>query len=139
MTHGNPYGQHQEPPPPYGQHYRPQSGYGPPPPQNASTGLAITALVFGVVAAVLTFTAIRLAAPVAGLIAAVLAGIALAAKSQGGKGFATAGLTLGLASLPLTLIFIGVVKANERANDDRLRQSQACIVGKTPEEALKCF
>ena len=148
MTHHgqpeNPYGPPQLPPQPYGQQYAPPpQPYAQPPavhePPRRSQGLAIAALVVGVVAAVMALTVARGIAPVIGLIAAILAIIALVAKSQGGTKFAAAGLALGLASLPLAIILFMVAQGQQARNDQSVRCMQDAIAqGKSADEMWAC-
>ncbi|MEV6159421.1 hypothetical protein AB0L53_54725 [Nonomuraea sp. NPDC052129] len=97
----------------YGQQLPPHHGhpYGPPQPHRAparSRGLAITALVISILAIVVGLTPLLTVGIPIGLIGAILATIALIAKTQGGKKFAGAALGLGLAAMGLSLLMYGL-------------------------------
>jgi hypothetical protein len=91
------------PPPGYGYGY---------PPQQQSNGMAVTALVLGIIGAVLFWL------PIVGWILAILAiifggvGIARANRGASGKGMAIAGLVLGIASIALYVIVVIAVVSN---------------------------
>lgn len=143
----DPYGQPlpQQPPNPYGQRYAPANpGPGQPmyePVSHAaprrSQGLAITTLALGLVAVVLAATTLRGIGLIVGLIAAVLAVVAMAAKSQGGTKFAIAGLVLAMLSLPVAFLMWTLAAAPTRSDADRQKALQECIV-KDPEKVLEC-
>lgn len=150
MTHSgpqDPYGQQypQQPPNPYGQRYAPQqqqpmaAPHTHVMPQRRSQGLAITALVVGVVAAVIGLTALHGVAIIVGLIAAILAVIALIARSQGGKMFAAGGLALGMAALPLAFVVYTVEQNQVRHNEKAVDCMQKAIEqGKSVDEIWAC-
>lgn len=144
MTHygqpEQPYGQ-QLPPPPYGARYAAQQPpYIPPPapPQPRNQALAIIALVAGVIAVVAALWVVsRGVAPFIGLIALVLAIVALVAKKQGGTKLAVAGLTLGMLSIPLAVILWTITANQQTANERQVQQMTDCIT-KNPENVLAC-
>lgn len=153
MAHQGPQDQYrqpypQQPPQPYGQQYAPQQPATPPtlhdpyrpthlPEPKRSPGLSITAMALGVVAVVLALTPLRGVAVIVGLIAAVLATVALVAKSLGGKKFAAAGLALGLVSLPVALLMYMWAVDSTQSNVDRQQELQKCIEA-NPENVLEC-
>jgi hypothetical protein len=104
-----------------------------------SQALAITALVAGVVAIVIALTSLRAVAPPIGLIAAVLAAIALIAKSQGGKGLAGGALGLGLAAIALTGALY-MLAANQPRQHKTQQEITDCISqpGLTADEIWAC-
>lgn len=120
----NPYGPQQLPPNPYGQQYAPQQPpHMPPPGQVAprrSPGLAITALVIGVVAAAVAFTTLGAVAWISGLIAVVLAIVALVAKSQGGKKLAAGGLAAGMAAFPIAVVMYSIRAEQAKSNQQQV-------------------
>ena len=144
MTHygqpEQPYGPPQLPSQPYGERYAPQQPpYIPPaPPQPRSQALAVTALVAGVIAVVAALWVVsRGVAPLIGLIALVLAIVALVAKKQGGTKLAAAGLTLGMLSIPLAVTLWAIAANQQTANERQVQQMTDCIT-KNPEDVLSC-
>ena len=143
MTHygqpEQPYGPPQLPSQPYGERYAPQHPpYIPPAPQPRSQALAITALVAGVIAVVAALWVVsRGVAPFVGLIALVLAIVALVAKKQGGTKLAAAGLALGMVSIPLAVILWTITASQQTANEQQVQQMTDCI-NKNPEGVLSC-
>ncbi|MFI7448071.1 hypothetical protein ACIBQX_11285 [Nonomuraea sp. NPDC049714] len=131
----------QQPPQPYGQMYSPpQTPQGPTShaaPRH-SQGLAITSLVMGVAGSALALLpALRGVGLVVGFAAVVLAIVALAAKSQGGKMFAAGGLALGFAALPIAVGLYMLSASQERGNLQQQQQIEECILA-NPETALEC-
>lgn len=129
----------QQPPQPYGQMYSPQQTPQAPSSHAAprrSQGLAITSLVAGVAgAAFALLPALRGVGIVVGLVAAVLASVALISKSQGGTLFAVGGLITGLVALPLAFgIYMLSTGQDSGAEQQKL---QACIEA-NPDDVLKC-
>lgn len=145
MTHygpQDPYGQQPYPPQqaqPYGQPYAPQQPtYGTPPPApRPSQGLALTTLVLGVVAVVLAFTPLSGVGVIIGIVAAILAIVALVAKSQGGKMFAGAGLALGMVALPVAVLMYMWAGASAKTNLEQQQLMQKCIE-EEPENIIEC-
>lgn len=135
----------QQPPNPYGQRYAPANpGPGQPmyePVSHAaphrSQGLAITTLALGLVAVILAATTLRGIGLIVGLVAAVLAIVAMATKSQGGTGFAIAGLVLAMLSLPVAFLMWTLAAAPTTSDADRQKALQECIT-KNPEKVLEC-
>jgi hypothetical protein len=136
-----PYGQPQLPQQPYGQRYTPeQPPYSPPamPAPPRSQAVAITALVFGVVAVVAALWVVsRGVAPFIGLIALVLAIVALVSKKQGGTTLAVIGLAAGMVSIPLAVILWTITASQQTANEKQVQQMTDCIT-KNPENVLAC-
>jgi hypothetical protein len=135
-----PYGQQQLPPQPYGQQYAPQQPppmYAPAPAPHRSQGLAITALVIGVIGAVVAFTTLGAVAWGAGLIAVILAIIALASKSQGGKKLAAGGLAAGLAAFPIAVVMYTIRAEQAKSNQQQVQDLTACIEA-DPDKVLEC-
>ncbi|MGA4989864.1 hypothetical protein [Nonomuraea bangladeshensis] len=129
----------------YGQQYGPQqpaygpSGYGPPPhaAPRRSQGLAITALCAGIVAVVLALTPLAGAGVVIGLIAAILAIIAMAARSQGGKKLAAGGLAAGLAAFPAAVLMYMWATDSAQSNLEQQQVMQKCME-EEPENIIEC-
>ncbi|MBN6054512.1 DUF4190 domain-containing protein, partial [Nonomuraea sp. RK-328] len=141
MSYG-PQDQNAHPYPPQGppQPYGPGYGQQRPPytqPARRSQGLAIAALVLGALACGLALLPIRGIGIVLGLVAVLLAIIALVAKGQGGKKLAAGGLALGMASLPLAFVMYTLTQGQERANRDNVQKIQECIED-DPNAVLEC-
>ncbi|TYB69745.1 hypothetical protein FXF51_06165 [Nonomuraea sp. PA05] len=138
-----PYGPPQPPPNPYGQRYAPQQqpSYTPVPANHRaaqrSQGLAITTVALGIVAIILAATPLRGIGLLVGLVTAVLAIIALAARSQGGTMFAVTGLVLAMLSLPVALLMYMWATESAESDADRQKALQECIAA-NPEKVLEC-
>lgn len=107
MSPGNPYGQDptQQGYPQQGYAPRPYTGYGQPP-QNRTNGLAVAALVVGIIAVLLSFIPlINIGAIVLGIVAVVL-GILGLRKRFGGKGMSITGIVLGALSILISTIVL---------------------------------
>jgi ABC-type sugar transport system substrate-binding protein len=144
MTHHGqpePYGPPQLPSQPYGERYAPQQPpYMPPPTpsQPRSQALAVTALVAGVIAVVAALWVVsRGVAPFIGLVALVLAIVALVAKKQGGTTLAAAGLALGMLSIPLAVILWTVATNQQTSSEQQVQQMTDCI-NKKADDILAC-
>jgi hypothetical protein len=140
----NPYGPPQPPPQPYGQRYAPQQpppSYEPTPAGHAaphpSQGLAITALVLGIVAVLVALTSLRGVGLFIAVVAGVLSVIAMASKRHGGMKFAVAGLVLAMLALPVA--FLMWMWATESATSDLEQQQlmQKCIE-EEPQNIIEC-
>jgi hypothetical protein len=131
----------QQPPHPYGQMYGPPQTPQAPTSHAAprrSQGLAITSLALGAVGSALALlAALRGVGMVIGFAAAILAIVALVAKSQGGKMFAAGGLALGFAALPIAVGLYMLSTSQERGNQQQQERIQECILA-DPETALEC-
>ncbi|AJM76874.1 DUF4190 domain-containing protein [Rathayibacter toxicus] len=104
--------------------FPPPSSFGPPPSAPPRSPLAITALVLGIVAVVLSFLGF-LALPV--VITALVVGIIAMVKKALPRGFSLAGLILGGVSFVLSLIFtvLLVIGANNLVSQEQLKSSQS--------------
>lgn len=121
------------------QQYAPQQPTYAPPPARRSQGLAITALVVGVIGAVVAVTPLGGVGLVVGLIAVVLAVVALIAKSQGGKMFAAGGLAAGLAAFPIAVILYGIRADQAQGNQGAVDcMTEAMERGASTDEIMAC-
>ncbi|MQM24561.1 DUF4190 domain-containing protein [Glycomyces albidus] len=110
MSTPDPANPEQQPPPPqyYGQPpYAPYGAYPPPygypyPPPKPVNGMAITAMILGIVGACNPIG-------VLGLIFGLIAKRQMAERNEGGDGFATAGIVLGWIGVASIVFWIGYV------------------------------
>jgi hypothetical protein len=102
-----------------------------------SQGLAITTLASGVVAVVIALTPLSGIGVIIGLITAILAIVALVAKSQGGKKFAGAGLALGMVSLPVAVLMYMWAADSAKSNLEQQKLMEQCLE-EEPENIIEC-
>jgi len=98
-----------------------------PPPAPATRGLAVAALVVGIVGVVMSFTVVF--GFVLGATAIVLGAIAIgrARTGAGGKGMGVAGLVLGGVAIVFSVLMIVFVANLGNTFDDRISNIQFCV------------
>jgi lysylphosphatidylglycerol synthetase-like protein (DUF2156 family) len=98
-----------------------------PPPAPATGGLAVAALVVGIVGVVLSFTVVF--GFVLGVAAIVLGAIAMgrARTGAGGKGMGVAGLVLGISAVVFAVLMIVFVVNLGNTFDDQFSNIQFCV------------
>lgn len=117
---GSPGQEQQPPPPPQQQQYQPppQQQYGGPPVKQGN-GLAVTALVLGIIGALFGFVPLMFwLAIILGILAVIFGAIGLARSKdpyRGGRGQAIAGLVLGIIAIGVGILQVAVL--NEAANE----------------------
>jgi len=98
-----------------------------PPPAPATGGLAVAALIVGIVGVVLSFTVVF--GFVLGAAAIVLGAIAIgrARTGAGGKGMGIAGLALGCVAIVFAILMIVFVVNLGNTFDDQISNTQFCV------------